>query len=85
MMKSVFTPIPAEKQQLSKTLKVSTTRQDWCGHVYLQYNLEDDQYKVKQYSYFEKEGNRTVMVPYHQYTWKMESGHAYELHLKLFH
>ncbi|MHC4138499.1 MAG: septum formation inhibitor Maf [Planctomycetota bacterium] len=63
MMKSVFTPIPAKKQQLSKTLKVSTTRQDWCGHVYLQYNLEDDHYKVKQYSYFEKEGDRTVMVP----------------------
>nr|MBC8554458.1 hypothetical protein [Candidatus Brocadiales bacterium] len=40
MMKSVFTPIPTEGQQYSKTLKVSTTRQDWCGHVYLQYNLE---------------------------------------------
>ena len=28
MMKSVLTPIPSEQQQLSKTLKVSTTRQD---------------------------------------------------------
>ena len=63
IMKSVFTPIPSEQQQLSKTLKVSTTRQDWCGHVYLQYNLEADHYKVKQYSYFEKEGDRDVNIP----------------------
>ena len=63
MMKSVFTPIPTEGQQYSKTLKVSTTRQDWCGHVYLQYNLEDDHYKVKQYSYFEKEGDKTLTIP----------------------
>ena len=63
MMKSVFTPIPTEKQQHIKTLKVSTTRQDWCGHVYLQYNLEGDQYKVKQYSYFEKGGDKSIAIP----------------------
>ncbi len=63
MMKSVFTPIPTEKQQSGKTLKVSATRQDWCGQVYLQYNLEDNHYKVKQYSYFEKEGDKTVTIP----------------------
>ena len=63
MMKSVFTPIPTEEQQYSKTLKVSTTRQDWCGHVYLQYNLDGDHYKVKQYSYFEKEGDKTITIP----------------------
>ncbi|MGR3174165.1 MAG: hypothetical protein ACUZ8N_06150 [Candidatus Scalindua sp.] len=64
IMKSVFTPIPSEQQPFSKTLKVSTTRQDWCGHVYLQYNLEGDYYKVKQYSYFEKEGDKDVTIPY---------------------
>ncbi len=63
IMKCVFTPIPSEQQQLSKTLKVSTTRQDWCGHVYLQYNLDGDHYKIKQYSYFEKEGDKTVNIP----------------------
>ena len=63
MMKSVFTPIPTEEQQYSKTLKVSTTRQDWCGHVYLQYNLDGDRYNVKQYSYFEKEGDKTITIP----------------------
>ncbi|MCP4267688.1 MAG: septum formation inhibitor Maf [Candidatus Brocadiaceae bacterium] len=63
MMKSVFTPISSEDNLSKKTLKVSTTRQDWCGHVYLQYNLEDDQYKVMQYSYFEKEGDRPVNIP----------------------
>ena len=64
IMKSVFTPIPSEQQPFSKTLKVSTTRQDWCGHVYLQYNFEGDHYKVKQYSYFEKEGDKDVTIPY---------------------
>ena len=64
MMKSVFTSIPSEQHQFSKTLKVSTTRQDWCGHVYLQYNLEKDHYKAKQYSYFEKEGDKTLNIPY---------------------
>ena len=63
MMRSVFSPIPSENQQLSKALKVSTTRQDWCGHVYLQYNLEGDHYKIKQYSYFEKEGDKTITIP----------------------
>ncbi|MGR3292594.1 MAG: hypothetical protein ACUZ9M_01100 [Candidatus Scalindua sp.] len=63
MMKSVFTPIPTGRQQFCKTLKVSTTRQDWCGHVYLQYNLEGDHYKVKQYSYFEKEGDKVITIP----------------------
>ena len=63
IMKSVFTPIPSEQHPFSKTLKVSTTRQDWCGHVYLQYNLEEDHYKVKQYSYFEKEGDKAVNIP----------------------
>ena len=63
IMKSVFTPIPSEQHPFSKTLKVSTTRQDWCGHVYLQYNLEEDHYKVKQYSYFEKEGDKVVNIP----------------------
>lgn len=63
MMKSVFTPIPTENQQHIKTLKVSTTRQDWCGHVYLQYNLDGNHYKIKQYSYFEKEGDKTITVP----------------------
>ena len=29
----------------------------------LQYNLEGDHYKVKQYSYFEKEGDKTVTIP----------------------
>ena len=63
MMKSVFTPIPTEDLQYSKTLKVSMTRQDWCGHVYLQYNLEGDHYNVKQYSYFEKEVDKAITIP----------------------
>lgn len=63
MMKSVFTPVFKENQQYNKTLKVTTTRQDWCGHVFIQYNLNGDNYKVLQNSYFEKEGDRTTVIP----------------------
>ena len=64
LMMSVFTPLNAEHNPLfNKTLKVSTTRQDWCGQVYLQYNLGDNFYKVRQNSYFEKEGDRSIHVP----------------------
>ena len=77
MMKSVFTPIPSEQQQLSKTLKVSTTRQDWCGHVYLQYNLEGDHYKVSNIRILKRKEIRrkhTICV-----LWRMKSGRVYEL------
>ncbi|GJQ58547.1 MAG: hypothetical protein D8M57_09245 [Candidatus Scalindua sp. AMX11] len=63
MMKSVFTPIPDGNRTSKKALKVSTTRQDWCGHLYLQYNLEGDAYNVLQHSYYEKEGDRSVTLP----------------------
>lgn len=63
MMKSVFTPVPSENHTFRKALKVSTTRQDWCGHVYLQYNLDEDLYKIIQHSYFESEGDREITLP----------------------
>lgn len=56
MMSSVFTPIYAD--QHPKTLKVTTSSQEWCGHTYTQLNQEKDGYRAKLLSYFEREGDR---------------------------
>jgi hypothetical protein len=60
MMQSVFTPVSFD--QYPKSLKVSTSSQDWCGHSWMQYNLERDKYKATQFSYFENEGDQSFLV-----------------------
>ncbi|MBO6576909.1 MAG: hypothetical protein JJ896_15935 [Rhodothermales bacterium] len=55
MMMSVFTPLEGASD--AKTLKVTTTSQEWCGHTFTQMNLEEDAYRIRHYSYFEKEGD----------------------------
>ncbi|MCB0643128.1 MAG: septum formation inhibitor Maf [Phaeodactylibacter sp.] len=56
MMQSVFTPVSLK--QHPKTLKVSTSSQDWCGHTFTQINLQDNKdYQYRQFSYFESEGD----------------------------
>jgi hypothetical protein len=59
IMTSVFTlldgsPLPP---------KISFTSQEWCGHVFLQLNLDDQQYRVQQRSYFEAETDRDYALP----------------------
>lgn len=55
MMQSVFTPVDLKGHD--KTLKTTTTSQDWCGHTFTQVNLEGGKYKVSGFSYFETEGD----------------------------
>ncbi|MEM7509472.1 MAG: hypothetical protein AAF388_00985 [Bacteroidota bacterium] len=55
MMLSAFTPI--ERGYQPHSLKTSSSIQEWCGHVYSQMNLEEDAYSLKEYSYFEFEGD----------------------------
>lgn len=57
MMQSVFTPVDG-----SKTLKTTCTVQDWCGQVFCQYNLKDNGYQVRQFSYFETEGDSDAKI-----------------------
>lgn len=54
MMSSIFTPVDAGQ----KTLKVTTSSQEWCGHTYSQLNLRNNQYQGVLYSYFQEEGDR---------------------------
>jgi len=59
MMTSVFTPVAATGS-LPRTLKVTTSSQEWCGHTFTQMNRVDDGWRIALFSYFESEGDRTV-------------------------
>ncbi|NQX93037.1 MAG: septum formation inhibitor Maf [Flavobacteriales bacterium] len=52
MMTSAFTSV--ENQDIQK---ITTTSQEWCGHTFTQVNSENDEYQLKQFSYFESEGD----------------------------
>ena len=56
IMTSVFTPTDAASRP--RTLKVTTSVQDWCGHVWLQLNLDGDRYRGEGHSYFQREADR---------------------------
>lgn len=55
MMQSSFTPISYDKYP--HTLKVTTSSQEWCGHTYMQLNLNNNNYSLSGFSYFESEGD----------------------------
>jgi hypothetical protein len=56
MMSSIFTPVDLNKN--SRSLKMTTTVQDWCGHIFTQIDEKKDKYHISQYSYFEMEGDK---------------------------
>lgn len=58
VMTSTFTPVYRDLHP--RTLKITTSVQEWCGHAFVQLNLQDDRYRVHQYSYFESEGDRVA-------------------------
>ncbi len=56
MMTSVFTPVAVGE----RTLKVTTSSQEWCGHTFTQLNRRGDGYWIRQQSYFESEGDQEL-------------------------
>ena len=56
ILTSIFTPIDVQEYPLP--LKITSTTQEWCGHVYLQMNLNASEYHVRLHSYFEAEGDQ---------------------------
>ena len=58
VMTSVFTPVYGDR--FPRTLKITTSVQEWCGHAFVQLNRLDDRFYVQQYSYFESEGDRVT-------------------------
>ena len=60
IMTSIFAPVDVQKYPLP--LKISSSTQEWCGHVYTQMNLNENGYRVRMHSYFEGEGDRDLEV-----------------------
>lgn len=59
MMTSAFTPISAGAPH---ALKVTTSSQEWCGHTFTQLNRQGDDYRLREFSYFESEGDIDVVL-----------------------
>ncbi|MEZ4892014.1 MAG: hypothetical protein R3A50_03320 [Saprospiraceae bacterium] len=60
LTQSVFTPMPIDKKDVIRSLKLSATIQDWCGHVFVQANALPESYRIRSFSYFESEGDTDV-------------------------
>ncbi len=60
IMTSIFSPVDMQKYPLP--LKINSSTQEWCGQVYTQMNLIEDEYRVRMHSYFEKEGDRDFNI-----------------------
>lgn len=61
MMMSAFKPVSVD--QHPRAFKVSTSSQEWCGHTFLQLNLDKEVYRLRGFSYFESEGDIDVKLP----------------------
>ena len=57
IMQSTFYPISNNKH----ALKVSSSMQEWCGHVYMQLNNRD-QFEIMSHPYFEGEADTNAVV-----------------------
>ncbi len=60
IMTSVFTPLNLER--FPHALKITTSVQEWCGHVFTQLNAGRNNYKVSTNSYFQQEGDKNYRV-----------------------
>ncbi|BAO56367.1 hypothetical protein [Nonlabens marinus] len=58
IMSSTFLPLETE----DNAVKVATSIQEWCGHTYMQFNRNEDQYDVELFSYFQSEGNKKFQI-----------------------
>ena len=61
LLTSVFVPLDAARDP--HPLKVTTSVQEWCGHVFTQLNLRKNQYAVSAKSYFEADGDQETTLP----------------------
>lgn len=58
IMSSVFDPVSDKRH----ALKVTTSVQEWCGHVYAQLNNREA-FEVQSHSYFEMEADQELELP----------------------
>ncbi len=60
LMTSSFTPALAPR---GPTLKLSSSIQEWCGHVYTQINRRDDGLHAVSHSYFQDDADQKTVLP----------------------
>ena len=60
IMTSVFSPVELNSPPLPQ--KITFSSQEWCGQVFMQMNLKDNQFLVQSRSYFEDESDREFNV-----------------------
>lgn len=58
IMSSVFYPVSDNRH----ALKLTTSAQEWCGHVYAQLNNRES-FEIVSHSYFENEADQMVSLP----------------------
>lgn len=61
MMMSTFTPVSYDRYP--DPFKVTTSSQEWCGHTWMQLNLQEKDFRLRGFSYFESEGDIDVAIP----------------------
>lgn len=57
VMQSTFYPVSNDQH----AIKISSSMQEWCGHVYMQLNNRDD-YEINAHSYFEGEADKSYKL-----------------------
>jgi hypothetical protein len=57
LMTSTFSPVDFQKQ---RTLKVSSSTQEWCGQTYSQLNFRNNGYHALLHSYFQDEADQDL-------------------------
>ena len=57
---SVFTPL--KRGEFPRSLKATSSSQEWCGTTFLQMNLMAEGYVAQQNSYFESESDRKIPI-----------------------
>lgn len=60
IMESVFTPVYSKSYP--DTLKLTSSSQEWCGNVFTQLNLDENNYDIELFSYFESEGDKKYQI-----------------------
>jgi hypothetical protein len=60
MMSSIFSPVYPESDLHAR--KITTSVQEWCGHVFMQLNNKNNYYHSMTRSYFESEGDTESKV-----------------------
>jgi len=61
MMSSVFTPITVHNWP--RSLKSTSSVQEWCGQTFSQLNFMNNRFRVRSYSYFENDGDVAMYLP----------------------